>query len=254
MKIINAFWEKRNLGLDVIEITIDNNDLKNFDNIEKKLRDDFTDKYVVIKMPVGNLTVLHKLQDLGFYFMESLFTLEKNIETYSIPEKFQSLNNLTDAVIIPPDQFDSVIEKIPCGMYSTDRIYLDPCLDYKMSRTRYVNWIKDLQQQENTIMYETVLKSTSEPVGYGVCIYNKEIKEMYSLLTGIYPASQGKGLGALVIHSPVLIAQKKKCKIVKTAISSNNIKVFKKHMPFAFDITCQQYVLRRFPAEGITNE
>lgn len=254
MKIVNAFWEKRNLGVDVVEIILTSNNLENFDTFEQKLKNEFTDKYVVIKMPVGNLKVLHKLQDLGFYFMESLFTLEKNIENYSLPEKFQNLNNVAEPVIIPPEEYNSVIEKITHGMYSTDRIYLDPRLDDKMSRTRYVNWINDLREQKNTIMYETVLKSTKEPVGYGICIYDEEQKEMHSLLTGIYPPSQGKGLGGLVIHSPVLIALDKKCKTVKTAISSNNIKVFKKHMPFSFDLTSQQYVLRRFPKKGINNE
>lgn len=54
MKIINATWEKRNLGCDAYEIQIERKDFDNFDAVCDEIeKQDFSGAYVVIKMPVG---------------------------------------------------------------------------------------------------------------------------------------------------------------------------------------------------------
>ena len=78
MKIVKAVWEKRNLGYDAYEIVLDKRDLKKgAESILEDLRaQNFYHAYVTIKMPVGNLNVLHALEDVGFRFMETQLYLK----------------------------------------------------------------------------------------------------------------------------------------------------------------------------------
>ena len=83
MKIINATWEKRNLGCDAYEIQIERKDLKNFSSIMSDLKkQDFSGAYVTVKMPVGNLEALHALEDDGFRFMETQYKIKNKIAYY----------------------------------------------------------------------------------------------------------------------------------------------------------------------------
>lgn len=246
MKIIDAFWEKRNLGMDVVEIILDSNDLDNFTEIENNIIKNCTDKYAVIKMPVGNLCALHKLQNMGFYFMEAAFVLSKDLTDYTIPMSFKNIMGKIKPVEIKKEEWQSVVDKIEDGMYSTDRIYLDPMLKKEMSGKRYCNWINDLFKKDNAFMYENILVDTNERIGYGVYTVDTVKNELYSLLTGIYPEYQGKGYGGAVINSPVTLAIEKGLMNFTTSISSNNIKVMKKHLRFGFELEQEQYVLRRY--------
>ena len=83
MKIIKATWENRNLGCDAYEIKIEWKDFKNFQEVIDELkRQDFSGAYVTVKMPVGNLKTLHALEDAGFRFMETQFSLKLDLTNY----------------------------------------------------------------------------------------------------------------------------------------------------------------------------
>ena len=96
-------------------------------------------------------------------------------------------------------------------------------------------------------MYEIALSSESATVGYGIGVKHDAEELFYSLLTGIYPAYQGRGLGGLVIPTPISLAKELGYSRFKTAISSNNIKVMNKRFPFGFELSEEVYVLRRHP-------
>ena len=121
MKIINATWEKRNLGCDAYEIQIERKDFDNFDAVCDEIeKQDFSGAYVVIKMPVGNLDALHKLQDMGFYFMETQLGLEKCFDAdESLWELIENAENVSyTSVPKTPKAWDQIIEKITLYVFN----------------------------------------------------------------------------------------------------------------------------------------
>ena len=74
MKIINASWEKRNLGVDCNEIEIESGDT--IEEIKKKSAD-FETEYTVVKVPTGMVEISNYLQSSGYTFIE-LMTLCHN--------------------------------------------------------------------------------------------------------------------------------------------------------------------------------
>ena len=67
MKVVNASWEKRNLGVDCNEIEIEKKDT--VEMLKKRILDFETD-YTVVKVPIGMINISHFLQSCGYVFME----------------------------------------------------------------------------------------------------------------------------------------------------------------------------------------
>ena len=67
MKIVKAYWEKRNIKKNCLEITVEENDTH--ENVLKKLKLVKAD-YKVIKIPTNNVKLLFDLQKTGFLFIE----------------------------------------------------------------------------------------------------------------------------------------------------------------------------------------
>lgn len=246
MKIQEAYWEKRNLGVDTTEVFLDANDFKNKAEVLERLDQNYREHYVVLKLPVGNLDMLHGLQSIGFFFMESLFTLNINLSDYTLADKYKNLASQFLPVVVDKCDWVNILPKLE-NMYDTDRVYLDPSIANSVSSERYKNWIIDLGSKDNALMYEIICQKRQVAVGYGVSLLNDDKSDWYSLLTGLYAEFKGQGLGGLVIHSPAVLAQKRGFETLTTAVSSNNMPALKKHFSFGFNLLTQQYVLRRLP-------
>lgn len=69
MKIVHAVLEKRNLGRDAWEVTLDRKDLADVPGVIEALHDPrYSGSYVCLKLPVGNLKMVHALEDDGWGF------------------------------------------------------------------------------------------------------------------------------------------------------------------------------------------
>ena len=78
MEIKEAFWEKRNLGIDVCEIIISKSDTEEkISNNLDKLKSNF--KYLVAKVPINNIDSLFLLQRKNFKFIEQIFICSHNL-------------------------------------------------------------------------------------------------------------------------------------------------------------------------------
>ena len=73
MKIIDAIWEKRNLGVKTTEILIQAGDkIEDYSLVEKEIIDNQT-KYIVVKTPVNLKEYIWGLPKLGYNFIEVAF-------------------------------------------------------------------------------------------------------------------------------------------------------------------------------------
>ena len=77
LKVVDAFWEKRNLGVCCNEIEIEPGDETNFLKRELPLNEA---EYTVVKVPSNKFDVMFLLQDLGYTYVESSINLVHDLK------------------------------------------------------------------------------------------------------------------------------------------------------------------------------
>ena len=86
MKILNADWEKRNLGVSCTEITVELTD------VAKAVRTaigQIGDDYVVVKVPVPRVDVMLALQEAGYAVIEVAIGLHLRLQEAVFPRLYQ---------------------------------------------------------------------------------------------------------------------------------------------------------------------
>lgn len=247
MKIIDATWEKRNIGMDASEIVIEKKDLVDKDQILSTVRNITVDyRYVVIKIPVSDLSLLHSLENIGFNFMECQYQISRDLLNYRPPEDFMHLLETvtTNDISKNPEQLNWLIGNIETDMFSTDRIYLDPTLSKETAAIRYQNWIKDIFFNKEIHCFNVIKDTVS--VGFGIGKIDETKGELHNILGGCWKSYQKLGLGPVFIHAP-FIHFKNKIKRIVTNISSNNMPVFRLYSSFCYRVDKVCYVLRYNP-------
>ena len=84
MDQIEATWEERNLGLRVLEITLDEREERDVVTAIGDASRDFD--YTLIKVPSGNPGLAHELEELGFRFLETQLEIFKKLKSYEEPK------------------------------------------------------------------------------------------------------------------------------------------------------------------------
>ena len=189
MKITNATWEKRNFGMDAYEISIEKKDMRDYQEVLKKIDEqNFHNAYVVIKMPTGNLKLLHALEDKGYRFLETQLSMVNHFEPIESESNMLALDIKNECTVeIAPkkiEEWDKVINKITPGMFDTDRVSLDPALGNDMACKRYKNWCRDLFDNPTSEM--CVQKIGSDIYGFSVSIKNEKTGVIDYVLGGMF--------------------------------------------------------------------
>jgi len=247
MKFIEAFWEKRNLGANTLEIEFDNNEEINYFKLEPVLK---KYEYVVAKVPNGNIKMAHLLEQNGFRFMESQISIKNNLRNYSKESDY--FNRFSEEIsaqqIINIRSLEKLLLLIDEEMFTTNRISLDEYFWGKKAMFRYRNWIKDEFKNDKSELYELI--SQDKKIGFFL-IKNIQKNNIDCLLAGIYTRFKGKGLGFSIIQKPIEIAISRNKKYLKAKISSNNIPVIKLYSLYGFEIYDIKYVFRKINREAI---
>jgi hypothetical protein len=125
MDQIEATWEERNLGLRVLEITLDEREERDVVTAIGDASRDFD--YTLIKVPSGNPGLVHELEELGFRFLETQLEIFKKLKSYEEP-KGPILEEIQYQEVGSREGLDLVLEQIDEQMFVTDRVSLDPAL------------------------------------------------------------------------------------------------------------------------------
>lgn len=229
MEIINAFWEKRNLGIDCNEIKIEKSDT--IDYIKGELPKNES-QYTVVKVPSARCDLNFLLQELGYTYIESSIHLTHDLKSISLNPIQQRILNTIEYEEMNKSDIDKLFYEIKKGIFTTDRIYIDPCFTHEQAANRYVNWISD-EIKNGTNVYKLIYKDatigffTFKDIGNNTC---------YPFLAGMYKDYLSSGLGMSIIEKPLKEAIKRKCKKVSTFVSSNNPKIFRIHLELGFSL------------------
>jgi len=237
MKIINSYWEKRNLDVDCTELEINSSDtLNEFNNIVEELNSE----YQVIRVPSGKIDILLSAQTKGFQVIEMSVELVRKTENYTLPSIYKRFEPFTNIIEADEKNIEKVLAEIKSGnMFVTDRIAKDPYFSHDKSGNRYYCWSKDILNQGAKIC---IAKYNNEEVGFGLNS-TKDGKLYDATLGGVFQDYTNKGLGFLSIHANITsIIYQGGIKVV-TRVSSNNTPILRLHMLFGFDINEMNYVL-----------
>ena len=244
MKIVEATWERRNLGRDAWEVTLEREDMADVEKTLAALHDArFAGAYVCVKMPVGNLKMLHALEDDGFRFLETQLSLMSKFKADDVVGQCANADAQMKFVTVEKSEaaWERVISKIEPEMFDTDRISLDPALGPEIACRRYQNWMRDLFKNPKSELM--LLTLDGREIAFNVDIVEGCVR--HGMLAGNFPEFKNTGYGmALIAGSP------EKHRKVRTMVSSNNPHVLRAHQNCGRVVYREIYVLRKFVPEG----
>ncbi len=237
MKIVDCFWEHKNLNCNVAEVHVELNDTFDSQSMEQ-----MTTKYeyTVVKVPMNMFEFNFKLSQMGFTLVENQLNISKKIKDFN----FNLIQDIKDKLsfknVEVESDLDDVVGSITEGMFSTDRIAIDRHFGPEKSMIRYRNWIlSDYHSKASNI---TKVFYCSEEVGF--MMFKIQKGEFKLLLNGLYKKWQGKHLGIITPSSPFLYRDlsEEPFEVVSTSISSNNVRVVKLYNKLNFELDNQNYV------------
>lgn len=238
MKVTDCFWEKRNLGETVVEITIEKDDL-----LDKLLLSKHnTIDYLVIKVPVNMPDFNFFLGQEGFSLIELQIDMTATLSSFDFNHKLikwisphVDLNKVSDV-----NELEEVLSKIDSNMFNTDRISIDPHYGKEIGCKRYKNWIYD----EFVGGTADVIKFFYRGKHVGFMMYKENDDGIRGLLGGIYSDFQGIGLGLLTPTALPLYIIRNSIPVKRVAadISSNNKPVWELYENFGYKANNLHYV------------
>lgn len=239
MKIIDAFWEKRNLGCDTLELLIDEMDsMEEINSIQSQI---IQTPYVVAKVPPSRFDIALTLYKLGFVFIETLFLQLHDLKNIKLNGIFDRLDKQITYKKMDEQDIAQLFTEIRKNIFKTDRIYLDPHFKNTQAADRYIYWIQD-ELARGTELFNIRYKDNK--IGFFTF---KEIGNnvYYPFLAGLYEQYKESGMGFSIIQKPLAEAKVRNGKLVSTYVSSNNMPIFKLHAELGFKVKNMQYILVR---------
>ena len=193
MRVVDADWEIRNLGVKTAELCLDSPD--DINCLTAFLESDAGQQYqyLVVKCPSGISELLFALPSMGFVFIEAQISLQYNVSDDSvhpsvalIEEEWGTrfcLNDITE----DERKFEALKSEIELhSRFSTDRIYLDPGFTQDLAARRYSNWCNDLKSQGVRFL-DVVL----DGISIGFTTYKRKGAHSFETPLGAYYESAG---------------------------------------------------------------
>ncbi len=227
MKIVDAVWERRNLGVSTQEVTIEHQDV--IEDIMDTIKC-LTAQYQVIKIPTGMIQAMWSLEDNGFRYVETVINVTYDLSQISLPEHFKRINNVIEYCPMGSDDMEQMYDEIRNGMFNTDRVAIDPTFSIDQASDRYTGWLHD-EESRGTPFYKYVYKNKT--VGFFALKKITE-KTFYPFLAGIYNEYRRTPIGAVYLYKPLLEAKRLGGKTVSTYVSLNNFGAIRVHVDYGF--------------------
>lgn len=241
MKVINAIWEKRNLNVDVQEVSFEMRD--SIDEL-KEILSGINVPYSVVRIPSGRVDLLLEAQNLGYKVIEVNFLLEGDVRTMELPsiyKRFEPVISVHDADMAMRDR---VLKEIRKGeIFATDRIALDPLFSQRIAGERYYNWVND-ELDRGARMAIAYFKD--KPAAFGINFAATGKGKIYdAFLGGLLSEAANKGLGFLLLYVNMESVRAQGGDKIIARVSSNNQPVFRLHMQYMYEIRETNYILVR---------
>ena len=234
MKIIDAIWEKRNLGVDTVEFIVEYNDDETVVNeiLEAEKQ------YNVVKLPMNKPRLMVRLQENGYFFVECIVSIQHNLSETKMAAARRL--RLFDTQSIRMDEHDIQVlyNELEKAVFSTDRIYNDMFFPEGTSARRYRNWIDD-ELMRGSVLYKLVYRNAA--VGFFI-MEQMDNKVFNTFLIGLYDGYQNKGLGQSLAFSILTECIAQGAKRAIGSVSTNNLAMLKVDELLGYEIKDIKYV------------
>lgn len=237
MKVVDCIWELKNLDKKTVEISVGKEDIFSRDIIEQSISNY---EYAVVKVSMDMPSFNIGLSNMGFVCIETQMNVGINLHDFDFSKVEHLYSDTSYELINNDDDFTSVVSNLLPGMFSTDRISLDPQFGEAIACRRYINWLTFEYESKRSQLIKVIYKN--EHIGFMLIKTDGDTIDL--ILNGLYKQYQGKGLGILTPASPMMYVKKNSLNITKevTSISSNNIPVVKLYNRLNFQLLQQTYV------------
>ena len=239
MEFVDCIWELDNLGKRTCEISYNDKDVFNIDDLFNKIK---SYEYVVVKVPMNMPYINARLSELGFILIETQLSISKKYKDFNFDDRLIKClyPRVSEKIVSSEEDLCFILDRISSNMFSTDRIYLDPNFGQDCSMRRYKNWLRT-EFHNNTSIIKSIVYDGNE-IGFGM--HREKDGITYGLLGGIYENSQSEGFGMLTACFGFLTSKKfgKPFKKTLTAISSNNVPMVQIYNYLNFKIDNMKYV------------
>ncbi|MBO6303242.1 MAG: GNAT family N-acetyltransferase [Ruminiclostridium sp.] len=215
MKIVDAFWEKRNLGISCTEITLDVSDT--ISDLDRVLEDIVSD-YTVLKIPVRNTSLQFELPKRGFVYAEDMMTISSDLVIPELNRIQQQLMKDISIEEMDDESFGVLLGEVRDGLFDSDRISIDPHFTAQQANERFCGWLGD-EKSRGTGFYQFRYKG--ERVGFAL-LHDDGDGEFSSVLGGLYKAYRRSAIGNPLNFLIFRTAKKLGAKHLITNVSSNN--------------------------------
>lgn len=236
MKIIDAYWEKQNLGVACSEIICDPADT--VDEVRQKIGI-MSDEYLVAKVPVSRVDLLSVFQSAGFLFIEAMFSIGKNLDSIVLPDRYQRIIQSLSVREASAADTDKILAAVKGGVFGNDRISLDPSFSPALAANRYYNWIKS-ELGNTSIAY--IVSHKNSDLGFSI-LKNNGQGRFNALFSSLFPDKVYPGFGLFAGWVNILKAKELGGGSIVGAVSSNNLTAVRMNLSIGYEITAIQYVL-----------
>lgn len=235
MKIIDTYWEKKNLNVESEKYIINSDDdvemLKNALAICNK-------EYIEADVAPGCIKVLSTLEENGFRFIETAIGLGASVSDVIVPKSMRRFAGKVSYVESTGDELQIIKNVIRSGeMFLTDKVSLNPCFGKEKAGNRYGNWVESLLESNARCFSIHYMEKL---VGFEISILKEGVLDIF--LGGGFP-NVGVGAGAITVTASYSYWMNQNIKQIKTRVSSNNFPVLKLHELFGLKINDLRYIL-----------
>jgi hypothetical protein len=152
MKVIDANWDEKITGLKTCEIIFEKGD--NFESyLSSGLEKNF--RFIVTKIPINDLKLVHQLEDIGFRYLENQMKLSFEVNQLDKidPSWERLLSGFICEKVTSDDEINEINAEVNSRMFEADRFSIDPFWAPEVSTHRYTNWIRELYKKWDTRIY-----------------------------------------------------------------------------------------------------
>lgn len=241
MKIIDAFWEERNLGVTCYELEPGLAD--SLEEVAAELDGLAERQYMVAKIPSARYDLVRLFQDRGYSFIETAIKLEFNYKKLGykppeFPNRLQKICDKSSWAVMDESDLAQMSAEINKNMFHTDRIFTDPAFTKEQATRRYDLWIKDIIEQRH-ILRKVVFDHKT--IGF---FADKEIssKVYQGILGGLYTDYQDTGIGFIYYYASFMSRAEDGIEKMITSVSGNNPTALQLNTLFGAEIKGLTYV------------
>lgn len=143
MKVVDAVWEQRNLGIRCAEVELARDDDAGECRARLlKIERDFD--YIALKVPTTRADLVWTVNSLDYRFVEDMMFLEHDLHEIKRTPIEQRLYDSVEISEMHDDaDFQKLYAEIDQGSFSFDRISNDPYFGPELASKRFHNWLND---------------------------------------------------------------------------------------------------------------